>query len=184
MAMVFWQEREKEFGSCILRKTGKTDDGAISPIDGRYVARGEQDSSVTLFQTADKRGDGCCCGFYRIITTFQCMDERFQVVENDQGTGARSSLQNSLLQCGSGLILPVYWINAIEAGQTVVETLGKGLAHSDAVLAIEGGEGLEGVGQHAITVVPADAIGENVGQSSLTDATKPVQEHKAACSRG
>src|SRR5947209_10023159 len=112
------------------------------------------------------------------------MDERFQVVENEQRTGARSSLQNGLLQCGDALILPVGRINAIEAGQSVIETVGKGLADDDALLSIDGGEGLEGEGKNAITVMPADTVGENVGQSSLPDATKPVQQHKAACSRG
>src|SRR5689334_6468764 len=120
------------------------DDSAIPPIGGRYVARCEQNGSVILFQTADKRGDGCCCGFYYLITTFQGMNERFQVVENEQRTGTRSSLQNGLLQCGDALILPVGGINAIEAGQSVIETVGKGLADDDALLSIDGCEGLEG----------------------------------------
>jgi hypothetical protein len=139
------------------------DDGALSPIDWGYAARGEQDDSVTLFQTADKRGDGCCGGFDCLITTFEGINKRFQVVENEQGTGAGSSLQDGLLQCGSALIVLVGGINPIEAGQAVIEAVGKGLADNDALLSIDSGEGLKRVRQDAVCLVPADALGDDVG---------------------
>ena len=101
------------------------------------------------------------------------IDEGFDVVKDEQGTYMRPALQDSLLEFDTGGILPR--VKLVEAGQAVVEAVGKGLIDDALIAGIETGEGFERDGEHAVIVVPANALSGGARHRSLADAAKSMQ---------
>src|SRR4051812_16952293 len=94
----------------------------------------------------------------------------------------RPALEDGLLQFDGGGILR--GIKFIEAGQAVVEVVGKSIIDDALVVGIETGEGFEGDSEYAVIVMPADALGGSPCHGGLADAAKPMQDHKVGGTRG
>ena len=95
--MTFWYEREKELGTNVVLEAGEMNDMALAPIHRRNAPRGEQDGPIALFQAADKGCQGSRLRLRTLVTICQCINERFQIIEDEQGASVRALLQNGVL---------------------------------------------------------------------------------------
>src|SRR5207248_3974705 len=117
------------------RQATDVDNLTVAPVRRGFAARRQEDRAISLLQTADKCRQRLCRG----MGALQGIDERFDVIEYQQGTDMNASLQNGSLQVGGGIV--VGRIYPIEAGQLVGETSGKLLVDEQLVFRIEAGKG-------------------------------------------
>ena len=89
----------------------------------------------------------------------------------------RAPLEDSRLQVDERGVLR--GIKPVEASQAIVEALRERFVDRELAGAVHTGEGFKRERQHAILVMPADALGHGTRRSCLADAPKPVQQHKA-----
>src|SRR5205807_10604962 len=99
------------------------------------------------------------------------------IVQDEQRTQMRAPLEDSRLQVDERGVLR--GIKPVETGQAVVEALRERFVDRELAGAVHAGEGFKGERQHAVLVMPADALGHSACRSCLADAPKPVQQNKA-----
>ena len=90
----FGQQGMKQIFTAVLIQPLDRDDALCAPIGRRQLARGHQHRTLPFLQFANKGGQVLGVA----VTLAQGINQRFEVVEQQQAAGVAAALQNGLLQ--------------------------------------------------------------------------------------